>query len=277
MINPRHRRSPRNLLINQAFADWDDGGGLFSILAADSTELPWEDVSAAALDIAYHGMRSGEKFCAPIIYNYVDEDTGELTEAGATKIKNALLAMFSQKWSHLWNIYTAEYNPLHTYTLTEEGEDSRTTDTDATNTETKDLLTTNRYEEDTTDSNTRTPNLTDTQNNQVYGFNSSTPVDQSKSTAIHTGTEGNSGSGSVDSVGTTEQDGTDTNVLDKTVDESGSYSKTRTGNLYRSPAELLSFDRDFWLTGYFDIVFADIDKMLTLSVYADGQINYTYI
>ena len=277
MINPRHRRSPRNLLINQAFADWDDGGGLFSIFASDNTELPGEDVSAAALDIAYHGMRSGEKFCAPIIYNYVDEDTGELTEVGATKIKNALLAMFSQKWSHLWEIYTAEYNPLHTYTLTEEGEDSRTTDTDATNTETKDLLTTNRYEEDTTDSNTRIPNLTDTQTNQVFGFNSSSAVDQSKSTATHTGTEGNSGSGSVDSTGTTEQDGTDTNVLDKTVDESGSYSKTRTGNLYRSPAELLSFDRDFWLTGYFDIVFADIDKMLTLSVYADGQINYTYI
>lgn len=271
--NPRHRRSPRNLTLNLVFPEWADGHGIFSMLA-NTENLPWAAISPLGLDIAYHGQRSGEKFIAPMLYNWIDEDNPvKLTDAGYAKLVSALLAVYGQKWNHLWSIYTKEYDPLHTYTITETGSDERTTDRDYTDTNTKDLSTTDTYEESGTDNNTRTPNLTDNQLNKVYGFNSSAGVNESEATATHTGTETNAGTNTSESTNTNEQTGTDTYVKDETVDEAGSYEKTRTGNVYRSPSELLSFDREFWLVDYFSIIFKDIDEMLTLAVYSESPIN----
>lgn len=440
-MNPRHQRSPRNLTINKVYPDWLSNDGVITSITTQSA--PWyNQVNVAGLNVAYHA-KSGGKFIAPFMYEYLDSE-GTLDSTAKNAISTSLLALYNMKWTHLWNSYNAEYNPLHSHQLTESrtlsrtsGENSSSTRTpnltvvdehhssetienDVTNelthghtvgkneTKTPDVTAsrtvnltdeTNRGESHTTDygktageTSTRTPNLTLAERvndsvatdkdaevtlhngkliqtteaitnntaNKIYGFNDSaasnhSEVDETKSNAIaethsgddvtettenttttrtlgtsqtetgtesiqtsstsggedsvtvsvddtttHTGTdttrttgtetlvgtETNSGKDSTvinddtstttSATDTTTKSGTETVVGATTGNESITESISQHGNLTKSPAELLSIDRDFWLLDYFSIVFDDIDKLLTLAVYSDDKINYYY-
>lgn len=354
-MNPRHRRSPKNLLLNDVFTDWESGYGIFSFLE-NKVGVPWSNTSSAGLDIAYHGERSGEKFIAPMVYHWIDED-GDLTSEGVNKLVSAIKARYYQKWEHLWSVYTTRYSPLDTYNITETGQSDTTGSDDKTSTRTPNLteahtgtdnLTITRDSTDTsahghvisdggsdtetlqhghvvTDSGSDTSTLTHghiivdegepstTTAQQVKGFNSADYVDKVKettdnttdntqthsgddvtdtdygkvetnsgsdvSTTLHGKTETHSGS----DIDTLDYDATENRVLnlsnrttgtDTTVDEADTashneYSSTKQGTMYRSPAELLSLDRDFWLVDYFGIVFDDVDHMLTLGIYSE--------
>lgn len=491
----RHKRSPKNLCLNDIYPGWLGNEGIFDSL----TTAPWyASVDKEGLDIAYHGARSGDKFAAPVLYNFISAETGVITNAGYSAVAKMLMAKYGRKWSHLWELYTAEYNPLNSYNITESEsrdivkadtsndtetlfnqireviDESQSTDYDSTRTpsitETLTLNTleekdsevvrtpnlTERVDEDSetvetpniterltlntektntdssirtpaiteattiTKSETRTPNLTDrkvldedvsvegtvdeettygriteTESQSTgsdtlskWGFNTAaadpvpatttassrdndtaetnsgsdtldratteTTERDATETLTKTGTEQTSGteSHSVSTTGTesiadsklegrtgtetTLKSGTDTEVVDKSVitattgtdttanDEStartgtettvtsgteteditetvtkdavntttyntniskhGSLNgtvdedveRTKVGNLFKSPAELMSIDRDFWLTDYFEIVFADIDAMLTLSIFSDSPVRVKY-
>lgn len=324
-LNPRHKRSPKNLLLNDVFSDWDAGYGIFSFLN-NNTVVPWENTSALGLDIAYHGEQSGNKFISPLVYRWIDEN-GEITSAGIQKLITAIEARYYQKWKHLWEVYSAEYSPLDTYNMTESGSSDSSRGLDESNTRTPNLTeshsgtdnlartndedttfthghvvtnsgvdtTTTNYGKVTTDDGDPTSSTTE----QVFGFNSSTFEDKSKSTSTshtdnvqtlsgndeieleHGKVETNSGNDRtiLDQDGTENRTlnltdtttGTDVNV--KSVDEGSheEFSSTKRGNMYRAPAELLSLDRDFWLQDYFTIVFADVDDMLTLDIYPERE------
>ena len=116
MANPRHRRSPRNLTIDDVYPDWITDGGIFG----DFTNMPWDDVvNAVDIGIMY-GAHSAERFIAPLVYNFLDD--GEFETGARTRLASAVGTRFLQKWSHLWSLYTVEYNPLETYNLQESGE-----------------------------------------------------------------------------------------------------------------------------------------------------------
>ena len=426
MLNPRHRRSPKNLTLNDVYDDWLTGGGVISSL----TTAPWHSsVSDTGLDLAYHGTHSGGKFVTALLYNFVDDD-GHITVSGYSSIATMLMAKYGAKWTHLWQLYATQYNPLYAYnmsetevsedtgtetteidgevrrarnqTLTESGshdstatrtpnlsESTSTRDvTDATveTTRTPNLseATSSRDVTDATVETTRTPNLSEvtvldediqltgdetdkttyghivtTDDDQtkaatlsVFGFNSSTAVpkestsetDTDDSTVTHSGTdtttkETNSeterdstntktttgkdtttedtdstvtgtntklttGTDTVTeetdstvtgsntklttgtdatrdtgtTTGTTQNADSETTGEDRTseltVDRRNEVTRTRQGNMFKAPAELLSLDRDFWLTEFFDIVFSDIDKLLTLCIYTESPVRY---
>lgn len=67
--------------------------------------------------------------------------------------------------------------------------------------------------------------------------------------------------------------GTDSNVRTGSNTLQTEFSTTKRGTMYRSPAELMSLDREFWLEEYFGIVFADVDHMLTLGIYSERDPN----
>ena len=266
-LNPRHPRSPKNLLLNDVFTDWDSGYGIFSFLN-NLTTVPWSGTDSAGLDIAYHGENSGMKFISPVVYKWLDEN-GEIHTEGINKLVSAIKARYYQKWSHLWSIYTTEYNPLDTYNLTESGSRSGTSSmthghvitdsgTDTTTTEFGHVIT-----------DEGEPSITTT--DQVRGFNSATDVNKAKTTQenVTDNTTTHSGEDSVDFVHGKVQtnSGTDTGANGE------SFSSTKQGTMYRAPGELLSLDRDFWLQDFFTIVFADVDDMLTLDIYPERTPN----
>ena len=448
MLKMNHRRSPKNLTLNDIYPDWVSGSGVVSSL----TTAPWySEVDHQGLDLAYHGVRSGQKFASSICYEFIDDD-GEITVSGSTLIAKMLMAKYGQKWAHLWGLYEAEYNPLHSYSLSEsltetiEGEDNTSVEYNETvakdgsvtesqshsNTESSNWNESENVdgEKGSSHSNTiqrmpnltetltedtevvvdgsvvRTPNLTETLTEDtevvvdgsvvrtpnlqdrtvldetvestgneedetvhghvvgtqtadtksstlsVYGFNSSSAIpkeaqsgtDGGSSTVTNSGTDTDSKETSAttdrDSTSTTNRTGSETTTDDTTTEtdstktttktgsetevdygttedssseereSSGSGSgtdygvaevnrtidddttkemsqntgfetsrervstRTKSGNVFKSPGELLSIDRDFWLTEFFDIVFADIDALLALSVFSDSPVRH---
>ena len=382
MLNPRHRRSPKNLTLNDVYDDWLTGGGVISSL----TTAPWySSVSDTGLDLAYHGTHSGGKFVTALLYNFLDDD-GHITVSGYSSIATMLMAKYGAKWTHLWQLYATQYNPLHAYNMseTEVSEDTGTETTeidgeirrarnqtltesgshDSTATRTPNLseATSTREVTDATVETERTPNLSEatvldeniqltgyetdettyghvvtTDDDQtkaatlsVFGFNSATAVpkettsetDTDDSAVTHSGkdttTKDTDSETDRDSTSTKTTTGTDTVTEDTdstvtgsntklttgtdatrdtgtttgttqnadsettgedrtselTVDRRNEVTRTRQGNMFKAPAELLSLDRDFWLTEFFDIVFSDIDKLLTLAIYAESSVRY---
>ena len=336
-MNPRHRRSPRNLTLNKAYPEWYDSKGVFSSMST----APWaSDVSLSSIDIAYHGEHSGEKFVAPLVYNFID-DEGEVTQAGYTAIANMLLNRYGAKWEHLWGLYTLEYGILNSYNLVEtrhreatnqeERDNTHTvqrTDThnhptktvEVESTRTPDLEESTTVDEDTTRSVDETTTVThghvvttdnDTTEgitNSKYGFNSAeaVPTDESSSTGTSDTTETHSGADVtvVDSDETATKDGTtvkattgtedyseteterytgtdslvktgsETDAMDGSTSEEEDVSTTKTGNIFKAPAELMMADRDFWLTDFFSIVFEDVDQMITLAIYPEKTVRH---
>ncbi len=464
----RHRRSPKNLTLNNVYPEWTADKGVISSI----TSAPWADsVDLTSLDIAYHGVRSGMRFAAPVLYNFIDED-GKITSDGYGVIGNMLWSRYRLKWTHLWGVYNTRYNPLDSYSITEtktreidrsdtledsrsvdltdetvypgkktETEGERTTDlseittfpdkritksetktpdvTETTTFPTKSVITsetrtpalsetTSFPTENITKSQTRTPNLkeetvvddnvitavegtddlthgketetdqttTSTTQDNTFGFNTastdgvpearstqngtsastetnsgvdsratteettsnrdSTTTVTSTGTEMTSGTESKSytGNKSVSTTGTetvagsesesytgnksisttgtetvsgTESEtytgshsvskdgnesnsttvtetytgkefvyrtGTDSTTREASGNESEEIQSTKTGNIFKAPAELLSIDRDFWLTEFFSIVFDDVDNMLTLSIYSESEVYH---
>lgn len=174
-LNPRHRRSPKNLTVNDVFPDWKTGaadvdtGGIFYYLAP--LHVPWETYTTEnglttnsitwQLDIAYHGTQSGQKFISPIVYNYLDSD-GELSAQDASYLAAALAYRYKPKWQHLWDLYHSEYNPMENYRMEDSGSDVIEEEGESSRTRTPNLAKTTTHPIKTvqTDSE-RTPDLTE--------------------------------------------------------------------------------------------------------------------
>ena len=140
---------------------------------------------------------------------------------------------------------------------------------------------------------TTTPNLTNNVNNSVFGFNSSSAVNTGASsttetgstTITKTGTESKSGSKSETNTGTqtlaktgTDQREYNTHETDTgTVNDSDgghdthtrNYNLTRSGNIgVTTSQQMIESERKLWLWNFFrTVVFPDIDRVLTLSIY----------
>ena len=104
-----------NQILRDTFPDWVSGSGIFTAIQ----NLPWSNtVDGTTLDIEYFGNHSGYKFCAPLIYNFLD-DTGKITEAGRTAIGKIIAARYLKPWTRLWNLLSSEYDPLDNYHVEE--------------------------------------------------------------------------------------------------------------------------------------------------------------
>lgn len=251
--NPKHWRSPKNLTLNDVLPDWDGGHGVFGYLN-DSTTVPWSGISATGLDFSYHGFRSGSKYIAPILYKYLS-DGGELTSTGISKIVTAIQARFYSKWSHLWEIYMTEYNPLDTYSYTETGNKTGSSSGTSSDTRTPNLTTKDVLDQDDTDSHT-TSNKYDygedidvttstthglktegsttdnrTTDDLIYGFNSADPVNHSKSVVAGSGSSVTENSGTDRTTSGEEHSGSDneTGTVSGTNTRDSTNTRTETG------------------------------------------------
>lgn len=346
------------------------GGVLRTTTATTSIEgwnFPWEKAMTlsqilsfnSALDYSYHGVRSGSKFITEFLYQglttqYPNYNSGIPFYNAPTTLVTMLRAYYLDKWNHLWEDYTEEYNALHSYNIsdTESVTESETTTPDITDATTIADSQTNSESETRTPnitegiqvagSDTKTPNLaetetitetrntkdettygkvtgmqqddTDTASLSVYGFNSANAVPKETSSdhkvtsqtiqesgkdAIEgtgsvttgrqysrTGTEGDSytesstrqttGTDQKSKSGTHQRAGTNTTrrTGTETVAATRSVMRTRRGTMFKSPAELLQADREFWMTHYFEIIFEDLDKLLTLPVISEKEVNF---
>ena len=211
--------------------------------------MPWkESVSSLALDLEYYGNVSGGKTISPLLRRLLVN--GVITESVAQKLAQSLYSMNGLRWTKLWDTYELEYNPIQNYNMTEVMSDD-------------DTVTTYGRTHNKTGTEVDDRTRTDDNKESVYGFNS------------------NAASDSEESDRTINDDNTHTyNVTDTDTgsdSQSHSYELTRSGNIgVTTSQQMIESERSLWMWRYFyDVVFPDIDKMLTISVYSDDVLPVT--
>lgn len=272
--------------------------GIFSRLKS-MTEIPWGDDTTLALqlDLLYLGNHSGTKYVSPII-NKEDDD---LTTGYKNQVISSIYAIYQNKWQRLWDIQSAEYNPIENYSMTEihSGSDTKTdTPTNWKDTETKTPTNWKETKEHKTGLNgyseteTQTPEewvrtteslQADNESNTesaIYPFNSTDPVPTTKMTTDIKNKNTESQEGTYETKkeieGSLIDETSQTGTFKTETEKSGTYESetvydttlTRSGNIgVTTSQQMIQSEIDLWQWNYFKSVFKDLDEILTLSTY----------
>lgn len=218
--------------INDVIPSWMTDG-IFSAL--EQFDVPWkETTTATVLDVAYHGSHSGDKIVSPLIDKMLDD--GALSSENITKIAEVIFTVYGNSWVKLWNTLTLEYDPIQNYSMTET--ESRTGSSSGTDT----------IQDNANDTQSTIASNT----NGVYAFNSSSPSNA----------DVQNGNGTV----------TDTRTSNTTSTNSDTHSDTRTmtrsGNIgVTTSQQMIASERELWNWFFYDVVFKNIDAIMTLSIY----------
>lgn len=263
------------------YSNYPTDGGVFSPMS----KAPWADtMSGTNLDILYLDGHSGERYCSNFI-NHRLNDSDVLSSDNRTLISNILWAMFGIQWTRLWaTMKPVDYDPLTNYKMEEtlEGTESSTRTPDLTKGDTGTVQTTGQDK--------RTPNLTrngtgtvndngsatNTNQNGIWGFNSSTSVPSDMSDGTATNENTTTRDLTETETGTDTTDRTNTDTYNRSYTETGtdttagtsSRKLTRTGNIGTNTFQnLLQQERNIWMYDFFEQVFKDVDSVLTIPIY----------
>lgn len=263
------------------YSNYPTDEGVFSPMS----NAPWADtMSGTNLDILYLDGHSGERYCSNFI-NHRLNDSDVLSSDNRTLISNILWAMFGIQWTRLWaTMKPTEYNPLTNYQMQEtmEGTENSTRTPDLTKGDTGTVQTTGQDK--------RTPNLTrngtgtvndngsstNTNQNGIWGFNSSTSVPSDMSDGTATNENTTTRDLTETETGTDITDRTNTDTYNRSYTETGtdttagisSRKLTRTGNIGTNTFQnLLQQERNIWMYDFFEQVFKDVDSVLTIPIY----------
>lgn len=224
--------------------------------------LPWGDGTDIAhiLDMEYMGNMSGDKLLSPLFEKLIDRHLPHQIMSVRYAVSDVVLQMYLTKWKNLWDTLHFEYDPIENYSMLEQmTQDERKRYYGKSSTRTDNLTSRNAG------TSRQDPNLTETENNNVFGFNS-TGADgepSEKRTRTQSGNTINTVDASVINTGTqTLADG----GSDR---EEHSYTLTRTGNIGTVTAQdMIEQERKIQMWDYFyTVVFPDIDRVLTIQIY----------
>ena len=272
-LNPFYSPPDPEPILRDAF-EWEDNGifvAIKNVAANLQIELPWDDDDAETLDLSYFGNHSGGKFCSPIVKLFlmteslVDEN-GRINSTGTNKLAAILLRKYYTNWKSLWATNVASYNPIHNYDMTENRVKKSANSEQENNSENQSHTGTSTLQHGLveTTQHGKTVDATD----YKYGLNTDTldPKPSDASTTAEGGSTVVTDSGS---------DVTTRNLADTTAgartlvgaDEEDEEIH-RAGNIgVTTTQKLLQEERELWLWNYFDQIFADIDRELTLCFY----------
>ena len=282
--------------LNDVFTDYINNG-IFTFL--NSLDVPWKEKNISQqLNLQYHGNISGKKETSPLVDSLIVENN--LTDNSKTMLAMSIFSIYSNNWSRLYHILSLEYEPIENYNMTEiekttstnENTDTITTNTTNSNdvTETNTGTNTANDSENTTGKNTITDSRTIaednsvTNNNSLYGFNSVSGVNADSQNGTETrnttdnnthnddlkGTRTNEHSENINTSKVTAQKNDIKDVKDGTHTENGTQDRTLTrhGNIgVTTSQQMLNSEIELWQWDFFNGVFKDIDKILTIQTY----------
>lgn len=283
-----------------------ESGGIFTDLETTYSEtFEWLENVGEILDAEYYGNHSGNKEVSPLIETMIEDNIEEevnnpiiLTVSQRAVLAHVIANKFAVKWTKLYSVMFAEYDPIENYSMTE---------TDTPNISKKfsvsdDFTLTNETTKATSISRTEEPSedyrvteeqkintdlsvetTTDT-SADVYGFNSSQAVHSNEGSGSSTvTTEGNENTNKVTNTKTQEghvtiteagsaNDNIETNTQSQTgykeETETGSRTLTRTGNIgVTTSQQMIESEIALWQWNFFDMVFNDVDTVLTSPKY----------
>ena len=254
--------------IKEAFSQW----GLFTAFEnLTNRPPPWSgNITPLLFDIHYR-TRSGDKTASKFLEYFTPLDATKINLL-ATHIAD----VYYKNWERLYNTLNLEYNPISNYDMTETetvsdtGENAKQQTTTDTATESRSDTSESEASNNTTNSNT----FNGTQTGKKTGFNSGSFVDDTQQL------NNQSESGATNNTATTETSSSKTGSLNSTNSVNGTETTSksserelnRSGNIgVTTSQQMIESERNLYLWKFFDVVFADIDKILTLKVYEMGE------
>lgn len=294
--------------IVELFPTWLIDGCVLKNIESLNLVLPWavDNIDNTLLDIDYIG-RSGDKLSSPLIDKMLNDDE-ELSSEMFDTLSKLIYQKYIYNWTKQYEVLKMTYNPIHNYDGTEtetitsndtgsmsESENSTKTmggtiTNQGTNNETHTGTTTNVVDENV--SHTGTIGESGSNNSQdannVYGFNSSTPVGDTTSSGSTSSQKTTTNNLDDDTNSTTTltnnlsdnttTSNTQTNNLTDTVESANTqttsqeHNSTRTlekgGNLgITTTQQMIEAELELRQKNFFDIVFKDIDSIMCLKVY----------
>lgn len=259
--------------------------GLFT--AFENQQAPWTGETPQASNLAWlYYNHSRNK----ILTSMVAE-----SDSAMSAYAEILLQMYYDKWSHIWDLYVAEYNPIENYNMTESGEDtnvkSGSLDRSGAITRTGSESVSDDIEYSGKESNTRTGNVesaglkADNQNDddrKLYGYNSSIGVNSESSTQQSSHKDTQTFNNLKDErsftnrkderdISTTYNSVADTDTRKDTyndITDDKTHELTRSGNIgVTTTQQMIEQEIAFRRNLYFEMVFSDIDHILTIPIY----------
>lgn len=242
-----------------SFPEYMTTGAIFTALGENYAEqLPWAESHGTALDVDYIGEHSGDKQVSVLVDKFIrlnssQSDARILTESQIEKLADIIFNRYVNKWSRLYAVMESEYNPVQNYNMTEE-ETPNLTHTETPNI-TRGKTTTNKISVTVTGGNS--------QDDSVYGFNSSSAVPTGKVTGTNSST---TTANANDNVTTDSETETGT----RTTTDTGKRTLTRSGNIgVTTTQQMLESEINLWEWNFFEQVFADVDNILTSKYYME--------
>lgn len=263
--------------LNDVYKNWITSG-IFSDL--QNFAVPWKDKNINhELDVTYHGNRSGDKIVSVIIDKFLNPD-GSISQESRNQIASALFSVYGENWKHLWNTTIQEYNLLDNTDayITETTESQQNTDSSNNSTDTGTVTHGISGDDTTTQTGTVTTGGKSTENttnsNSVYGFNSDAASNSDAQS--RNGTTDVNQTETRDTTDKLTHNTTDKETRDLKTELTGSEKVTGTithethrhGNIgVTTNQQMLEEERKLWEWNYFDNIFSDVDKFLTISIY----------
>ncbi len=319
-----------------------ENSGIFSSF---SNNVPWSgDIQNVSLNLEYYYNRSGKKKPSPVV-NYALGTNEKLTVAALTKLATMAEGLYLANWTKEYATLSFEYNPISNYDMTEEEGIERSHDNKIENTGTQtiadnttesnsrgnnDTLTntgtqtvTDRVSNTGTVSDSESGTNTGTQtikidgslavsklglvNNDIYGFNSSSAVNDRDTETTDSGTQTEDTTNlrtddlassrlnvrtddlvssrlnirednlSTERVQVNTEDLSSSRLSTRTdnltTQDTGGNAETRTltrsGNIgVTTSQQMIESERVLYIWNFFHmVVFPDLDKLLTLQTY----------
>lgn len=200
-------------------------------------DVPWS-MGSEWLDLEYHGNHSGKKSISPLVEALLT--SAALTETDKETLAGIIWNKYHEKWERIHNVLTMNYNPLENYNMVEHETSSSEGHQSASSSGTSH-----------TESADETDNKT---TNSAYGFNSVTAVKTDESESKTTS--------DIDSTNTSSGSSSSSN------DDSGERELTRSGNIGITTSQMMA-ESEIQLrkNNFYDMVFTDVDTILTSGVY----------
>lgn len=208
-------------------------------------EVPWnedESITGALLDFEYLSNQSGDKIISPAVEKALS--SGQLSDTSFNTLCDVAWMMFNKRWARLWEILTAEFNPIENYSMTD------------THTFEHGKVETNTGTDTTRRTGTDTVTHTGDNENEVSAFNSSTYQDSAKVTQNTTDLDTRNMNDALEHGHVITNSGVDTERT------------TRSGNIgVTTSQQMAQSSIDLWKWNYFYDIFRDVDSIFTLTTY----------
>ena len=203
-------------------------------------DIPWKDFNNLLnLDTLYFEVHAK---------NLIASSWAENSDV--TNAVNVVYSTYINNWNKLWQNYIAEYNPIENYSMVENLSEITNKISNIEHNE-DEQKSSNRYTTGTTTSESDT---------SIFTFNNANNNGVKSDRGVNVTTPDINNNDSSNNTKNFTENNTDDNTIERELKRSGNIGVT-------TSAQMISENIELWKWNYFEQIFSDIDRIMSIGVY----------